>query len=111
MRKIREALRLHYDAGLGVRAISRSLKASPSTVRGKRPGNGVIDRRGGRLLGGSSDQVGGGESGRQQRFDVAERLGPGQLDEHPAQVRVGFEAVRLRALNELMESSPLARLC
>lgn len=33
MRKIREALRLHYDAGLGVRAISRSLKASPSTVR------------------------------------------------------------------------------
>ena len=33
MRKIREALRLHYDAGLGVRAVSRSLKASPSTVR------------------------------------------------------------------------------
>ena len=33
MRKIRETLRLHYDAGLGVRAISRSLKASPSTVR------------------------------------------------------------------------------
>ena len=33
MCKIREALRLHYDAGLGVRAISRSLKASPSTVR------------------------------------------------------------------------------
>ena len=33
MRKIREALRLHYEAGLGVRAVSRSLKASPSTVR------------------------------------------------------------------------------
>ncbi|MDE2933042.1 MAG: IS21 family transposase [Chloroflexota bacterium] len=33
MRKIREVLRLHYDAGLGIRAISRSLKASPSTVR------------------------------------------------------------------------------
>ena len=33
MGKIREALRLHYDAGLGVRAVSRSLKASPSTVR------------------------------------------------------------------------------
>ena len=33
MRKIREALRLHYDAGLGVRAVARSLKASPSTVR------------------------------------------------------------------------------
>ena len=33
MRKIREALRLHHDAGLGVRAVSRSLKASPSTVR------------------------------------------------------------------------------
>ena len=33
MRKIREALRLHYDAGLGLRAVSRSLKASPSTVR------------------------------------------------------------------------------
>ena len=33
MRKVREVLRLHYDAGLGIRAISRSLKASPSTVR------------------------------------------------------------------------------
>ena len=33
MRKIREVLRLHYDAGLGIRAISRSLRASPSTVR------------------------------------------------------------------------------
>ena len=33
MRKIRQALRLHYDAGLGVRAVARSLKASPSTVR------------------------------------------------------------------------------
>ena len=33
MRKIREVLRLHYDAGLGIRAISRSFKASPSTVR------------------------------------------------------------------------------
>ena len=33
MRKIREVLRLHHDAGMGIRAISRSLKASPSTVR------------------------------------------------------------------------------
>ena len=33
MRKIREVLRLHHDTGLGIRAISRSLKASPSTVR------------------------------------------------------------------------------
>ena len=33
MRKSRQALRLHYDAGLGVRAVARSLKASPSTVR------------------------------------------------------------------------------
>ena len=33
MRKIREVLRLRYDAGLGIRAISRSVKASPSTVR------------------------------------------------------------------------------
>ena len=33
MRKIREVLRLHHDAGMGIRAISRSVKASPSTVR------------------------------------------------------------------------------
>ena len=33
MRKIREVLRLHYSAGLSIRAIARSLKASPSTVR------------------------------------------------------------------------------
>ena len=33
MRKIREVLCLHHDAGMGIRAISRSLKASPSTVR------------------------------------------------------------------------------
>ena len=33
MRKIREVLRLHYAAGLNIRAIARSLKASPSTVR------------------------------------------------------------------------------
>ena len=33
MRKIREVLRLHYTAGLSIRAIARSVKASPSTVR------------------------------------------------------------------------------
>ncbi|MCY4453494.1 MAG: hypothetical protein OXC01_16255 [Immundisolibacterales bacterium] len=33
MRRIQEVLCLHYDAGLGIRAISRSVKASPSTVR------------------------------------------------------------------------------
>jgi transposase len=32
MRKIREVLRLHYAAGLGRRAISRSLRLSPATV-------------------------------------------------------------------------------
>jgi transposase len=32
MRKIREVLRLAFDAGLGIRAIARSLKVSPSTV-------------------------------------------------------------------------------
>ena len=43
----------------------------------KRAGNGVIDTRGGRSPPErSSSQVGGGEPGRQQRFDVAERLGP-----------------------------------
>ena len=33
MRKMREVLRLHYSAGLSIRAIARTLKASPSTVR------------------------------------------------------------------------------
>ena len=32
MRKIREVLRLHYAAQMSVRAIARSLKASPATV-------------------------------------------------------------------------------
>ena len=32
MRKIREVLRLYYAAGMSVRAIARSVKASPSTV-------------------------------------------------------------------------------
>ena len=32
MRKIREVLRLYHGAGLSVRAIARSVKASPSTV-------------------------------------------------------------------------------
>ena len=32
MRKIREVLRLHYAAGLSIRAIARNLKAPPSTV-------------------------------------------------------------------------------
>ncbi len=32
MRKIREVLRLYYAAGMSVRAIARSEKASPSTV-------------------------------------------------------------------------------
>ena len=32
MRKIREVLRLYHAAGMSVRAIARSVKASPSTV-------------------------------------------------------------------------------
>ena len=32
MRKIREVLRLHYAAQMSIRAIARSLKASPATV-------------------------------------------------------------------------------
>ncbi len=32
MRKIHEVLRLAHEQGLGIRAISRSIKASPSTV-------------------------------------------------------------------------------
>ena len=32
MRKIREVLRLYHGAGLSVRALARSVKASPSTV-------------------------------------------------------------------------------
>ena len=32
MRKIREVLRLYHVAGMSVRAIARSVKASPSTV-------------------------------------------------------------------------------
>ena len=51
----------------------------------------------------SSVQVGGGEPGRQQRFDIAERLGPGQLGEHPAQVGVGLESVHVRTLNERVQ--------
>ena len=51
----------------------------------------------------SSDQVGGGEPGWQQRFNVGQRLRPGQLGEHPAQVGVGFESVRLRALDERVQ--------
>ena len=50
-----------------------------------------------------SGQVGGGEPGRQQRFDVAQRLGAGQFCEHPTQVGVGFESVRLRALDERVQ--------
>lgn len=52
---------------------------------------------------GGSVQVGGGEPGWQQRFDVAERLGPGQFGEHPTQVGVGFESVGLRALDERVQ--------
>ena len=33
MRKVREVLRLHHVAGLSGRAIARSLKVSPVTVR------------------------------------------------------------------------------
>ena len=43
-----------------------------------------------------SGQVGGFDPGRQQRFDVAERLGSGQFGEHPTQVGVRLESVRLR---------------
>ena len=32
MRKIKEALRLHWQAGLGTRAIARAIRSSPSTV-------------------------------------------------------------------------------
>ena len=69
----------------------------------KRPGNGVMTCEEEDSSERSSVQVGGGEPGRQQRFDVAERLGPGQIGEHPTQVRVGFESVRLRALNERVQ--------
>ena len=34
MRTIREVLRLHYAAQMSIRAIARSLKASPATVGG-----------------------------------------------------------------------------
>ena len=53
---------------------------------------------------GSSGQVGGVEPGRQQRFDVAERPGVGQLGEHVAQVGVGLGSVRLCTLNERVQS-------
>ena len=33
MRKVREVLRLHHGAGLSGRAIARSLKLSPTTVK------------------------------------------------------------------------------
>ena len=32
MRKVREVLRLHYAAGMSLRAVARSLKVSPATV-------------------------------------------------------------------------------
>ena len=53
----------------------------------------------------SSGQIGGGEPGRQQRFDVAERPDSGQLGECPTQVGVGLESVCLRALDERVQPS------
>ena len=45
MRKIHRALRLFFEAGLSIRAIARSIQASPSTVGEYTVGCGARERR------------------------------------------------------------------
>ena len=57
------------------------------------PGTALLTCVEGGVLEGVSSEGGGVEPGRQQSFDVGERLGLGQFGEHVAQVGVGLECV------------------